>query len=493
MLIRIERESKIALHRQIRRQLEELILSGVLPPGARLPSTRELAGSLGVNRSTIVAAYRQLWSDGLVEGRRGGGTVVAQFEEVESAPKTQVQPLAWEKQYSRTVSLLDPELFSDSSAAHEKDIIRLCPGNPPDDLFPVQTLRNLAESISLEEMSSLRWGTAQGMIDLRRAISERLVLEGIDAAPSQIIIVTCGQQGIYLIARALLRPGDVVATEMPTYLGAQYVFQTCEARIAAVPVDQDGMRLDILEGVLKRQHPRLIFVCPTFQNPTTATMSLEQRKALVALAHQYQVPILEYDPYSPFRYEGRTLPTLRALDTQNHVLYVFGAATAIYPGMRVAWLIMPPRVRQKLVPLKWIVDTGIGAMGQWAVYRLLGTEPDRLKVLRNRLACRRDAMGAALSTYCGGLLQWKKPEGGFFIWAQLREGLLSERVLEEALEEGVRIIPGSDFFHEGVGGERHLRLDFAELSEDQITEGVRRLSVAIRRCAKKCTRRKSRS
>ncbi len=493
VLIRIERDSKVALHTQIRRQLQELILSGVLSPGTRLPSTRELACSLGVNRSTVVAAYRQLWSEGLVEGHRGGGTVVAQFEQIESAPKTQVQPLAWEKQYSRTFSPFDPVLLSDRPPLHEQDVIRFCPGNPPDDLFPVKALRNLAESISLEEMSSLRWGTAQGMIELRRAISERLVLEGIDAAPSQIIIVTCGQQGIYLIARALLQPGDTVVTEMPTYLGAQYVFQACEVRIASVPVSEEGLRLDILEGILKRQHPKLIFVSPTFHNPTTVTMPLEQRKELIALAHQHQVPILEYDPYSPFRYDGKPLPTLRALDTQNHVLYVFGATEKLFPGMRVAWLVAPPRVRQRLVPFKWVVDAGIGALGQWAVYKMLRSDQDRLKTLRARFTRRRDAMCEALSAHCKGLLRWKKPEGGFFVWAELEGGLLAERLLEEALVEGVRVIPGSDFFHEGVGGERHLRLDFAELSEDQITEGVRRLGVAIRRCAKKYGSRKSRS
>lgn len=396
----------------------------------------------------------------------------------------QAEPLAWEEQYSRTLSPYDPELFTDQPSSRDQDVIRLCPGNPPDDLFPAEALRGLADSISLEEMSSLRWGTAQGMIELRQAISERLVLEGIDAAPSQILIVTGGQQAIYLIARSLLRPGDVVATEMPTYLGAQYVFQTCEVRVAAVPVEKEGLRLDILEGILKRQHPKLIFVSPTFHNPTTVTMPLEQRKELIALAHQHQVPILEYDPYSPFRYEGRPLPTLRALDTQNHVLYVFGATEKLFPGMRVAWLVVPPRVRQRLVPLKWVVDTGIGALGQWAVYKLLPTDEDRLRSLLIRFASRRDAMCDALETHCQGLLRWTRPEGGFFVWAQLEGGLLTERVQEEALAEGVRFLSGSFFFHEGIGGRRHMRLDYAELSEERIEEAVRRLGKAIRRCAR---------
>ena len=484
MLIRIERDSKIALHRQIRRQLQELILSGVLSPGTRLPSTRELAHSLGVNRSTVVAAYRQLWSEGLVEGHRGGGTVVSPSEDTDAFPRMQAEPLAWEEQYSKTLSPYDPELFTDQPSSHEKDVIRLCPGNPPDDLFPTQAFRDLAGSISLEEMSSLRWGTAQGMIELRQAISERLVLEGIDAAPSQILIVTGGQQAIYLVARSLLRPGDVVATEMPTYLGAQYVFQTCDVRVAAVPIDEGGLRLDILEGILKRQRPKLIFACPTFHNPTSVTISLDQRKSLIALAHRYQVPILEFDPYSPFRYEGESLPTLRALDTQNHVLYVFAAATTLFPGLRVAWLVVPPRVRHKLVPLKWVVDTGIGALGQWAVYKLLSAADDRLCSLRKRFASRRDTMCDALESACRGLLCWTKPEGGFFVWAQLERGLLTERVQEEALAKGVRFLAGSTFFHEGIGGRRHMRLDFAELSEERIAEGVRRLGKAIRRCAR---------
>jgi len=249
-------------------------------------------------------------------------------------------------------------------------------------------------------------------------------------------------------------------------------------------IRDSGLRLDILEGILKRQHPKLIFICPTFHNPTSVTMSLGQRKSLIALAHRYQVPILEFDPYSPFRYEGEPLPTLRALDTQNHVLYVFAAAMTLFPGLRVAWLVVPPRVRHKLVPLKWVVDTGIGALGQWAVKKLLPTDEDRLRSLLIRFSSRRDAMCNALETHCRGLLRWTKPEGGFFVWGQLREGLLTERVQEEALAEGVRFLSGSLFFHEGIGGRRHMRLDYAELSEERIEEAVRRLGRTIRRCAR---------
>ena len=487
MLIRIDRESGIALHRQIRRQMEELILSGVLGPGSRLPSTRDLASSLEVNRSTVVAAYRELWSEGLVEGRSGGGTVVASLEESKPATRATGQPLAWEKQYSRAVASFDPRLL-DESQRSERDVIRLCPGNPPDDLFPIEALRNLAGSISLEELSSLRWGTAQGMIELRHAVSERLVLEGIDAAPSQIIIVAGGQQAIYLIARALLRPGDAVACETPTYLGAQYAFETCGISTLPIPVEEEGLRLDVLEGALKRNQVRLVFVCPTYHNPTTVTMPLERRRELIALAHRHQVPILEFDPYSPFRYEGQVLPSLKALDTQNHVLHVFAAAGTLFPGLRVAWMVVPRRVRQQLVPLKWIVDAGIGSLGQWAVYRLLRERHDRTEPLRQRFVRRRDALCEALSTHCSGLLEWRKPSGGFFVWAELVGGLLAERVQEEAVAEGVRVLSGSDFYYEGVGGERHLRLDFAELSEERIEEGAKRLAAAIRACARKHVR-----
>jgi len=478
--VRIDRSSSVPIHMQIRRHFQELILSGVLSSGSRLPATRELAESLGVSRSTVVTAYRQLWSEGLVEGKQGGGTVVTDAPGTEDPIPGPGLPLMWERQYSQTVSRFDPEVEPlDDHPLHEGTIY-LRPGNAPDSFAFIQRIREIFSDFSPQDLSSMRWGSAQGLPALREAVSERLLRDGTDVAPSQIIVTASGQQAVYLLIRSFVQPGDFVACEMPTYLGAQYALDLCDARVCAIPVDEDGMRLDILEGILRRHHPKLIFATPSFQNPTGATMPLARRKELLRLAYDHRVPILEYNRLSPFRFEGRSIPSLLALDTREHVLHVDESPTITLPGIRIAWLIVPPRVRRRLVPTKWTIDADQGAMAQWMAARLIGELDERISALCTRFRQRRDAMDRALHRYCEGLLRWTLPDGGFYFWADLLDGVHAETVERNAYKHDLAVISGTQLFHRGPGGERNLRLDFNELSEEKIEEGIRRLALAIR-------------
>jgi len=482
VLVRLDRESDVPLYQQIRTKLREMILSGLLPPGSRLPPSRELARQLGVNRSTVVNAYRALWSEGLVEGRAGGGTVIARPQDGRSRSVPQPVPLLWEELFTERVP--PPGHWTDQAMPKvEGDVIRFDWGSPPPDLFPLETMREVATQVLDQGPDPLRYGPAEGVPVLRELIAQRLRLAGMDIAPSQVLILTGSEQGIYMVAQALLRPGDGVVVEAPTYPGALRTFRSLGAQLHPVPLDKEGMRLDVLEGVLAYQRPKLIYTVPTFQNPTGITMSLDRRRGLLELAWRYRVPILEDDPYSDLRYEGQHIPLIQALDRRNYVIYLSTFSKWLFPGLRVGWMVAPRGVASRLVGIKRSLDLCTSPLSQFIVFELIRRGVDHLDRILRIYRARRDALLSALDRHCRGFMEWGRPQGGFFVWCTLREGIQMEALQEEALRAGVAFISGKPFFLEGFDGERHLRLNFPRLPEGRIEEGIQRLALALRQAA----------
>lgn len=482
MLVRLDRGARLPLYVQIRQQLRELILSGALPPESRLPATRDLARALGVNRTTVIAAYRQLWSAGLVEGRAGGGTVVtaatpSQPPSQDAAPG----PLVWDTRYtSRLQSFHAARIFRLVQQA-SPEVIRFCLGVPPDGRTPVHVARDVLEEAVPKGMRVLQNAPYKGIDELRSLIAKRAELIGIHAAASEVLVLSGRDQGISLLAQALLDPGDNLAMEVPASPGAVHLFHSFGASICPVPMDQDGPRLDVLEGVLAHRRPKLLYVAPTFHNPTGATLDLEHRRALLDLCHRYRTPLLEEDAYHDLRYDGTAVTPLKALDRYNHVLYLSTYSETFFPGLPLAWLIGPKEVIERLESLQACMDETPSALAQHVIYGFLGREIDEARLVVAHYASRRDAMCAALDKYCHELIDWRRPDGGFFVWGHLEGNLKSELVLREALREKVAFLPGSAFFPNGDGGENELRLDFAGQPEDRIEQGIRRLGVALRR------------
>jgi len=329
----------------------------------------------------------------------------------------------------------------------------------------------------------LRYGPAEGVPVLRELIAQRLRLAGMDIAPSQVLILTGSEQGIYMVAQALLRPGDGVVVEAPTYPGALRTFRSLGAQLHPVPLDKEGMRLDVLEGVLAYQRPKLIYTVPTFQNPTGITMSLDRRRGLLELAWRYRVPILEDDPYSDLRYEGQHIPLIQALDRRNYVIYLSTFSKWLFPGLRVGWMVAPRGVASRLVGIKRSLDLCTSPLSQFIVFELIRRGVDHLDRILRIYRARRDALLSALDRHCRGFMEWGRPQGGFFVWCTLREGIQMEALQEEALRAGVAFISGKPFFLEGFDGERHLRLNFPRLPEGRIEEGIQRLALALRQAA----------
>lgn len=481
MIVELDRSSGEPLYLQITRQIRDQIRAGELAPGTRLPPERRLAAMLGVNRTTVVNAYRELAADGLVVGHVGRGTQVASGPD-EHSDDGSVTGIPWSQLFTSTTEVMNDPLLRDTMIVSARsDVISLATGTPSPDLYPIEAIGALLdEALHAAGQTLLQHCPTEGYPLLREALAAWMSRDARPVDPNSILVVAGSQQGLYLLARTLLDPGDVVAVESPTYLGALQVFRAAGARLLPIPVDEDGMRVGMLEDLIGRRRPKLIYTLPTFQNPSGAAMSLERRKRLLALAARYQVPVIEDDPYGALRYEGRPLPSLRALDEEGTVIYLSTVSKMLFPGFRIGWIAGPRPLVERLALMKQIVDLDTNPLAQWAVWAFLerGLLAEHLSRLRAVYPRRRDHMLAALERHCAGMMTWSRPAGGFYVWCRLAEGLRSRDLLPEAARRGVAIAPGGPFHPDGQG-ESTLRLNFTLPAEDQIDEGIARLAAAI--------------
>ncbi len=482
MQITLDRGSPVPLYRQIVRQVREMILSGRLPPGARLPAERSLAAALSVNRTTIVNAYQELQADGLVEAHVGRGTIVR--PPLSSARREFLPPLSWPNLLaSRARQLQELATQEIARLAAQEDMIGLATGLPTQEMSPIVDLQQLVHGIlGREGVRVLRDSPTEGLEPLREAIAAWLALKGCAVTSRRVLIVSGSQQGLDLIARLLLEPDDAVIVETPTYLGALNVFRMAGARLIGIPTDESGMQVDLLEPLLAHYRPRLIYTIPTFQNPTGATLSPERRERLLSLARRYQVPVLEDDSYSDLYYEAHPPAPLLAYERHEVVLHLSSLSPVLGPGLRLGWIVAPTPVIGPLAALKQIADLHPSTLSQAMALELLrsGQLTAHLEWVRQVYARRRDAMEQALRRYAPAGLVWQTPQGGFYYWCRLPDGLRAWDVLYEAAHEGVVFVPGELFFSDGEGSS-FLRLNFSHPTEGEIEEGVRRLAQAVHR------------
>ncbi len=298
------------------------------------------------------------------------------------------------------------------------------------------------------------------------------------------------QQALDLIAKLLINRGDQVLTEAPTYLGALQAFNVFGARYVTVPIDDDGIRTDLLEEAL-RTGPKFMYLLPNFQNPGGVTMSIERRKELVRLSNFHGVPIIEDDPYGQLRFEGDHQPPLVLLDRKNmsndptyqlgNIIYLSTFSKTLAPGLRLGWIVAPPDVISKLVQLKQGADLHSSTFNQVLAYEVArdGFIDEHVRMIRRVYRERRDIMLAAMDEYFPKNVHYTRPQGGLFLWVTLPEPLDCDRLFKAAVDQNVAFVPGYCFYPDEADGFRNLRLNFSASRPEQIREGVRRLSVAI--------------
>ena len=359
------------------------------------------------------------------------------------------------------------------------DMIFFGGGTPARELVPVERLRAAAGRAWEDAPEALDYAEVPGYRPLRELIATRMAGQGMAVDPDHLVVTNGSQQGIDLVARLALDPGDAVAIEAPTFLGALQTFAAYEATYVPVPIDEEGLRIDALQRVLadRPRPPKLLYTIPTFQNPTGATLSRPRREALLSLARAHNLLVVEDDPYGELRYEGESVPPLRALDPD--VVYLGTFSKTIAPGLRVGWIAAPGHLTDLLHSAKEGADIHNDRITTRTVFHAAGGFlDDHLAAVRPVYRRRRDVLLTTLRQHMPPGVRWSEPEGGFFVWVELPDGMDADRLLPAAAERGVTFLPGA-WFYSGEPDRRTLRLNFSTLPEERIAEGVRRLAGAI--------------
>ena len=488
MRIPIDRQSDIPLYQQIKEHLSQGILSGSLAPETRLPASRQLAHDLGVNRITVETAYSELEADGLIYSQVGSGTYVLPAQTLPPYPKNDFEA-AWPlwQQTVRTGNILpeNDEIDSKVKTGQHPHPIRFAGGASAPHMFPSDDFRRALQTVMRRDgIAALEYGESKGYAPLRSTIAHVLASQGLQARPENILITAGSQQALSLVSQVLLKPGDTILVESPTYGGALELFRALNFSVIGIPMDHQGMQVDILEKLLQQYHPKLIYTIPNFHNPTGTCLSSSRRRELIVLADRYNVPILEDDFVGDLRYEGRTQPSLKALDPGGRVIYTSTFSKMLMPGLRVGFLLIEGPVYDSLVNFKRVNDLATSSLIQRALeaYVTVGRYQAHLRRSCQIFRKRRDAMESAINRYLPGA-QFDAPQGGLFIWVRLPSGISADGLLSIACHEGVDFVPGNRFFSDGTEGEHWMRLNFVLHAPEEIEEGIKRLGRALERMA----------
>ncbi|MBJ6760572.1 PLP-dependent aminotransferase family protein [Myxococcaceae bacterium JPH2] len=365
--------------------------------------------------------------------------------------------------------------------AERPDILSFAGGLPAPELFPLEAIAEAhAETFATEGRAALQYSTTEGFLPLREWIAADLGRRGRSPHPDQVLMTSGSQQGIDLVAKVLLDPGDVVMVENPSYLAALQTFGGYEVEFATVNSDEHGMRTDDLERMVRERRPKLVYLIPNFQNPSGTTLSLERRKALVRLAQEHRFTILEDDPYGELRFRGEHLPSLFSLDDQGVVVSLGTFSKTLAPGLRLGWVTGPRDILKGLTIAKQATDLHTATLAQRATARLLARfdYAGHLSALRPVYGERATAMMTALERHMPAGTRWTRPEGGMFLWVELPRGLDAAALLPKALDQKVAFVPGAPFFATQPRTE-FMRLNYSNRSPEFIAEGMRRLGAVI--------------
>lgn len=367
----------------------------------------------------------------------------------------------------------------------DPEVISFGGGYPDPDLFPVEELHAVyASLLTREHALSLQYTASNGLPTLREQVAARMRADGTPCTAEEVLILQGAQQGLDLVAKLVLDPGDTVVSENPTFLGALIAFHPCEPTFAPVRTDQDGMDPDDLERVLTGSpRARMLYTVPDFSNPTGVTLSRERRHRLVELANAHDLLVLEDSPYRALRYDGETLPTLRSLDTEGRVVHLGSFSKILAPGLRLGWAVAAPEVVERLGLLKLAADTQSSTLNMAAASAYLTGYDIEAHLVRARARYRhkRDLMCATLARVLPDGVRFTRPAGGLFTWLTFPEGFDAAAFLADELLplDKVAYVPGATFFP-GAQQPQHARLSFSGQSDQRMVEGLTRLGDRLR-------------
>lgn len=473
------RDSKIPIYKQLAIYIETGIGNGTFPHDKPLPSERGLAKELGINRSTVIAAYDELESNGLIDRNRGSGTTIS--KDIWGLSKKRIP--SWNR-YIEAGSFLPnlPVTQRIHKEMAQHSLINLASGELSKDLFPMNSLREITSNRSF--IGSLGYDHPQGNAILRQTLTNHVKqFRGIETNPSSILITSGAQQALHLVVQCLLKPGDAVAIENPSYHYNLPVFKSAGIKTYNLMGDHNGINPNDITALYKKHRIRMIFLNPIFQNPTGTLMSEERRKKVLELSSEYGIPIVEDDPYSLTSFTGERIQTLKSLDLYGNVLYISSLTKIVASGLRIGWIIGPNAVIERLSDAKQQVDFGHASYTQWIANDFIESEDfeTHIKNLVSQLESRKDQIVSSLHTYLSDKIKFTIPEGGIHIWCRLINEVNEIQLLEESIKKGVIYVPGST-----MGTEKgFVRFTFSREKEENINEGIRRFANALQAVTKK--------
>lgn len=388
-------------------------------------------------------------------------------------------------------SAADQAISNPAALGAGRDMIGFGGGQPAVESYPLEALaRAYARAITQNGRELLPYGPTEGLPALREVVAERLGRRGLHVPASQVAILAGSLQGLHLFGRITLDQGDTVVTEAPTFMGALSTWEHMRPRYLTVPVDAHGMLVDALEDALRSSavRPRFVYLLPTFQNPSGVTMSHARRQKLLALAHEFDLFIIEDDPYGEIWFDeaAARISPLRALPgAEERVIYLGTFSKILAPGIRLAYVVAAPGIMSKLMRAKRGVDYHTDMLLQGAVANLVRDVDfdfeQHVASARTLYRERRNAMLDALEETFGTQpgVAWTRPEGGFFLWVDLPEGVSGQLVVGAAQSEGVAVFPGVIFYPNGDGGTNGIRLSYSNATPERIREGIARLQRGI--------------
>lgn len=471
-----DRTGKKTLYEQIADHLEQRISYGEFPPGSLLPSERRLAEQLGVNRSTVISAFAELRSMGIIESRSGSGTRVS-TSKWGATPKHTPN---WSR-YAEGGSFLPNLPFMRrirEALAQHPSLVDFASGELSANLAPSQEIASL---ISRHEYTSyLGYDNPQGSIPLREALVDYLQQHrGIRTSESSILITSGSQQSLYLITQCLLSPGDAVAIEDPSYCYSLPMFQSAGLRLFRLPVDQDGIQPEDVRTLYKKHRIKMVFLNPNFQNPTGTVLSGERRKRLLDITSELGLPVVEDDPFSLTSYEATPPLPLKSIDTVGSVLYLGSFSKIAASGLRVGWMVAPHSIVERLADARQQMDFGLSVIPQQIAGQFLQSPSflPHLEELRMQLQFKRDMLIECLKKELPGLLEFNVPDGGLHLWCKLIPNIPEGKLLEESIRSGTVFVPGSVYGSDPG----FVRFTFARAKLEQIAPGIAGFAQALRR------------
>ncbi|MCB1218272.1 PLP-dependent aminotransferase family protein [bacterium] len=491
MNLNIDKQGSEPVYEQIRQQIEQLVAEGLLTAGTRIPSVRQLAASLGLSKNTVSVAYEELAARHIIETRPGSGTYICARPEIAtgvnlgrrnemSGELADFPPMRWEPYFFRS------EFFGMLPGKRVNEMIRFTHNYPDPELFPFERIKQVATNMLWNPQSFFfDISHPQGYQPLVEHLEKEMALAGIPMAEGQNdIIITGGfQRALSLILDFIVRPGQKVAIESPSYSNLLNLLIAKHIDYLPVPVDNEGMDTEFLATAMARGEVCAVICTPDFHNPTGICMSRERREHLLRLAMQHRVPILEDDQGRKLRYEGEDNPPLKSMDSGGYVIHASSYGMCFLPGLPIAWVTTPAAISEPLLDAKLAADRGDSYFLHVLMHNFIvkGHFDRHIRKSQREYKRRRDAMVETLSKHLPNECRYRVPQGGFNIWLELPPYMQSMKLLELSRRAGVDFAP-SPFVMPDRSDINGLRMSFSRNSIEDIRRGARTICDVIRSC-----------